>query len=855
MKRIVVLSFIINICLVNISAQSTKGKFDAGKLLVEWQVIENGHNNKTASLTAISFTNSGKIALPANGWSMYFNFARPIESSSVTGNVKIDHINGDLFKLTPNPDFKGVQAGEKLRIEFVSSDWVVNFTDAPAGFFIVWDADNKAAALNEVTVLPSTEPKQYLRFPGDKIGLVTPADIYKQNDGITDIAANDLPKIFPSPMHYKETGEEYIINATVKIAADDIFNKEATFLSALLGKILGKQPALIGINETGGIRLQQKAMAQDAYELQVSKTGIIIYASGNAGAFYAIQSLQSLFPPLSWSALQKSISVPGVEVSDSPRFGYRAYFLDVARHYQPKKEILKLIDLMTLYKLNVLHLHLTEDEGWRIEIPSIPELTTVGSKRGFSANKAEMLPPSFGSGPDVNNPYATGFYSKKDFIEILRYATDRHIQVIPEIETPGHARAAIMSMASRYEKYKRAGNMVEAEKYLLHDINDSSTYSSAQYWNDNVMNVSLPSVYRFIETVVNDVKTMYKEAGAPLTTIHMGGDEVPAGVWEKSPACKALIGKEPALKNTDDLWYYYYGKVNNILQTRGLFVSGWEEAGMRKTLLDGEKKMIANPDFGKAHFQLDVWNNVLGWGAEDLAYQLANAGYKVVLSCVSNNYFDMAYYKSFDEPGYYWGGFIDVDKPFYFIPYDYFKNAKEDKYGNKLDKSIFIGKQRLTDYGKSNIVGIKGLLWAENMKSTDRVEYMTLPKILGIAERAWAKDPEWAMEKDSSKSEILYRKDWNRFVNQVGKRELPRLEYYSGGFNFRIPTPGLVIENGSVLANIQLPGLQLRYTTDGKEPTAKSKLYSGPIAAKGTISVKAFDARGRSGTLAKMVVN
>jgi hexosaminidase len=650
MRRIAALLVIINICVFNLSAQSTKGKFDAGKMKIEWLVIENGHNNKTASLTALSFTNGSKAALPAQGWTIYFNFARPIESSSVTGNVKIEHVNGDLFKLSPTQDFKGVQPSGKVRIEFVSSDWVVNFTDAPAGFFIVWDGDSKAIALNEVTVLPSTEPKQYLRFPGDKIGLVGPADIFKQNETITDIAANELPKIFPTPKHYRETGDFYTIDASVKIAADDIFKKEATFLSAALGKILGKQPAIIGINETGGIRLQQKAMSLDAYELQVSKAGIVIYAAGNTGVFYAIQSLQSLFPPLSWSAQQKNIAVPGVEVSDAPRFGYRAYFLDVARHFQPKKEILKMIDLMTLYKLNVLHLHLTEDEGWRIEIPSIPELTTVGSKRGFSVKKGEMLPPSFGSGPDVNNPYASGYYSKKDFIEILKYASERHIEVIPEIETPGHARAAIVSMGARYEKYKQAGNMLEAEKYLLHDINDSSVYSSAQYWNDNVMNVSLPSVYRFIETVVGDIKTMYKEAGAPLNTIHMGGDEVPAGVWEKSPACKALIAREPALQNIDDLWYYYYGKVNRILQSRGLFVSGWEEAGMRKTSLDGEKKMIANPDFGKAHFQVDVWNNVLGWGAEDLAYQLANAGYKVVLSCVSNNYFDMAYYKSFDEP-------------------------------------------------------------------------------------------------------------------------------------------------------------------------------------------------------------
>ena len=132
-----------------------------------------------------------------------------------------------------------------------------------------------------------------------------------------------------------------------------------------------------------------------------------------------------------------------------------------------------------------------------------------------------------------------------------------------------------------------------------------------------------------------------------------------------------------------------------MVQKKGLYLYGWEEIAMRKTMLDGKSHIIPNPDFVGQEVQVDVWNNVLGWGAEDLAYRLANAGYKVVLSCVTHLYFDMSYYKSFDEPGYYWGAYSDVDKPFSFIPYDYFKNSKEDRLGNVLDRSIFNGKNDL----------------------------------------------------------------------------------------------------------------------------------------------------------------
>jgi hexosaminidase len=393
------------------------------------------------------------------------------------------------------------------------------------------------------------------------------------------------------------------------------------------------------------------------------------------------------------------------------------------------------------------------------------------------------------------------------------------------------------------------GKPEEAQAYRLADPEDQSKYLTAQYFTDNVMCVALPSVYRFIETTVDALVAMHQEAGMPLKTIHMGGDEVPVGVWEQSPACQALLKKLPAdqYRQIPDLWQYYWEKVHDILQKRGLFVSGWEEIGMRETKVDGQRKMMVNPGFANHHFRTYVWNTVIGWGSEDLPYRLANGGYEVVLCPVSNLYFDLAYEKDFAEPGYYWGGFVDVDKPFYFIPFDYLKNTKVDRFGNPVPPEVLQGKDRLTDYGKTNIVGIQGHLWSENIRNPDMLEYLAFPKILGLAERAWAQDPDWAQEKDPAKSETQYENAWNIFVNILGKRELPRLTAYQGGAGFRIPTVGVKVEEGVARANVMFPGLDIRYTTDGSEPTSDSPMYTGPLAVKGSLCFRAFDRKGRGG--------
>ena len=826
-----------------IQAQQTT-PYDVARLKTSWEVVQNHYNDKDNFLSTFTFVNTSKKNFPAKGWQLYFNFVRMVKEEELPAHVKVEHINGDLYRFTPADGFTGIAPGDSLKLGMVGDAWAVNFTDAPAGLFLVWDdAPEKGVAIKDYSIRPSTSAKQLMRYPGDKTAVITPTDIFKQNAAVKDIPVSQLPLVFPTPVSYVATGQTLVLEALPAITADPRLSASADVLRNELQTLLGKKaPGKAVVQFIYDSAMTVKA--PEGYSLNVTAQGITISAGTNAGAFYAIQSLKTLIPPKAWAGVQKSVSIPTVEVTDAPRFGYRAFMIDVARNFHNKRDMLRILDLMALYKLNVLHFHFSDDEGWRLEIPSLPELTAVGAKRGHGKN---MLPPSYGSGPDTTNTAGTGYFSRNDFIEILRYATARHIRILPEIESPGHARAAVKSMEVRYHRLKAAGKEQEANEYLLTDLQDKSTYHSVQNWNDNVMNVALPSTYRFLDKVVEELQAMYKEAGAPLTAVHMGGDEVPGGVFEKSPACIALMQQDKSLKDVNDLWYYYYRKVNDLLKARGLSVAGWEEAGMRKTSVAGKSQSIPNPDFVNDHFQLNVWNNVIGGGQEDLSYRLANAGYKVVLSGVSNFYFDMAYMKSFDEPGFYWGGFVDVDKPFYFIPFDYYKNSKVDGRGNPVTPELFVGKDRLTAFGASNIPGIQGLLWSETVTSPARMEYMMLPKLLGLAERAWAKDPEWATEKDSAKADALYAHAWSIFANVMGKREMPRLDYYDDGFNWRIPTAGAITDNGILTANVQMPGLVIRYTTNGDEPTLKSPVYTAPVSASGkTVKLKVFSPRGRS---------
>src|SRR5882762_8103175 len=740
-----------------------------------------------ASRAVFTLTNRSAKPLPPTGWAIYFNALHSAQPGSVGGGFVIEDVMADLHRLVPAAGFAGLARGASVRIPYLTN-LLLNRSFVPKGPYIVFDTAKDVG-------VPLTD---YVAAPFDR-AVATPQNQFALDSATRLIPASELSPLFPTPV-------------TVTPGA-------------------------------GSLRLEVGAVegqtSPEAYSLVVDPSqGVRIVGVSPAGVFYGLQSLRNLLPAPTPRA---GLTLPAISVVDAPRFGYRGFMLDVARNFHPKAAVLRTIDLLARYKLNVLHMHLTDDEGWRVEIAGLPELTTVGARRGHTLDSNRFLQPAFGSGPQVDRPWGSGFYSHADYVEIVRYAAARHVEVIPEIEMPGHARAAIKSMK---------GN----QQYRLDEAEDRSAYVSVQGYPDNVMNPALESTYRFIERVVGDLAALHREAGAPLRHIHMGGDEVPNGVWQGSPAVQAYMQAHD-LTSVDDLWFAFYGRIEQILKAQNVSLGGWEEIAVRKTRRDDHRMNIPNPDFAARGWRAYVWNNVPGWGAEDLAYRLANGGYDVVLSPVTNLYFDLAWNPNPSETGLDWGGYVDLRKPFDFIPLDYYRNARLDRRGNPLDPAVFAGKDRLTEYGRAHVVGIQGNLWSETVGGDGLAEYMLVPKLFGLAERAWAPDPDWATERDGAKAASLYREAWSRFVNVVGQRELPRLDREVAGLNYRIPTPGLKVEGGTVRSSLEIPGFTLRYTTDGKEPTTRSAVVSGPIPARGTLRVAAFSATGRKGHTAQVTAD
>ena len=793
-----------------------------------------------ASLAVFTLTNRDSRPLPPTGWAIYFNALLPPAPGTGKGGVVIERVIGELFRMAPDASFRGLAPGQRAEFEY-RTGLIGNVTQAPAGPYIVFDENPaKGFAIRDYTPLPFERPDQQGRAPR----VVTPEAQYDRNASIRDLPSDSLPPIFPTPQLLQMKEGALTLDRLPVISAPADLKAEMIFAASLFHARVADGWSSKLTLELGSVEGQP---SPEAYELVVGPSGIRIVGNSRAGVFYGLQSLRSLLPAA--GSRPSAVVLPAMRVVDAPRFGYRGLHLDVARNFQPRATVLQVLDLMARYKLNVLHFHLTDDEGWRLEIPGLPELTEVGARRGHTLDSANCLPPAYGSGPDVDQPFGSGYFSRSDYIEILRHAAARHIEVIPEIEMPGHARAAIKAMDARFRRLAAAGDAASARRYMLSEDEDRSVYKSVQDFPDNVMNPARDSTYAFIEKVVGELVAVHKDAGVPLRNLHMGGDEVPAGVWEKSPAAQALL-KKNGLSSVDELWFVFYGRIEEILQRHRIPLSGWEEIGVRKTRLDGRSTLIPNPGFAGRGWRTYVWNNVPGWGAEDLAYRLANGGYQVVLAPVSNFYLDMAYSRNPEEPGLFWGGFVDVDKPFDFIPFDYYRNTREDARGNPLPAGIFVGKDRITDYGREHIVGLQACLWSETLREEGRLDYMLMPKLLGFAERAWAPDPDWARERDTDKAAVLYSEAWSRFANVLGKRELPGLDHEGRIVNYRIPTPGLKIVGGAVRCNLQLPGFILRYTTDGTEPTATSPAVQGPIAAGGVVRVAAFNGRGRKGATA-----
>lgn len=817
------------------SAGPTGAVANGARLQMRWELLRNEFTLQMPQGRAqarLILTNKDNQALPAQGWSIYFNSMDGVVTGPVSGNVTMEQVAGNLYRIRPLPGFAGLAPGKALDIVYYHPQIVIKMARAPIGPYLVYDSQpDVGVAIADFALLPVTRPEQ-LDKGTDPRRVVTPADTYRANTGADVLAPADVPLVLPTPLQLEQGKGRLALRGLPQLSADAALKNEAALARSLFPQTLAAGgPALrLSVGKVEG------QASPEAYRLTVAAdSGISIVGNSAAGVAYGLQSLRDLLP-LPAAADQ---SLPEVTIVDAPRFGYRGFQLDVSRNFHSKETVFKWLDLMARYKLNKFHFHLTEDEGWRLEIRGLPELTTIGAVRGHSAKPGVRLQPAYGSGPDPRDPHGSGYYTRADYIEILRYAAARHIEVIPEIEMPGHARAAVQAMEARYHRLKAAGDK-DAAKYLLNDFEDKSVYKSPQLYNDHVLNPGLESSFTFVQHVVDEVVALHREAGVPLHTIHMGGDELPHGAWEKSPAAHRMMAQHK-LESTADLWDFFYERVDGMLRKHGLYTSGWEELAARKTMLHGRHKLIPNPRFTQKGFHAWVWNNTEG--AEDLAYRLANAGYDIVLAPVTKMYMDMSYNANPEEPGVNWGDYIELQTSYDFIPFDYLKNASEAER---------VGKDGLTDYGKRRIRGLEATLFTETVRDPKRIDYLVMPRLLAVAERAWAPDPAWALETDAAKASALHRRAWSGFVNALGQRVLPRLDLDGKGVDYRIAPPGLLLEGQRVLVNHVLPGMTLRYTTDGSAPTAASTLVTGPIAERAIIQVAAFDRNGRPGLVARI---
>ena len=826
---------------------------------LNWKLVKNGANAKNLQKQFGVFTlkNTGTSELGDN-WAIYFNQNNePFQDSVQANGLQINHINGNFFRLAPSASYQALAAGQSIEFPYEGNNWSTKMSDAPEGIYIVFQQENgtssKPQYLDNYSITPFTEPEQINRNASDSFPIPTLAYRYEQNKKVQLLSQQELLPIIPTPKKVVQKAGTLQFNSSYTLCYPKALENERNYLLNTLESIG------FSIKDYEGGKCTEKSIqltlgngASEGYLLDVNpqKEQIIIEGSDPEGVFYGIQSLRSLLPISQLADPQKEIAIAAIQIEDAPRFPYRGMHLDVSRNFQSKASVEKLLEIMATYKLNKFHFHLSDDEGWRLEIPDLPELTSIGAKRGHTLTEDTHLIPAYGSGPFVDNPESSGsgHFTRSEYIEILKYAKERHIEVIPEIDLPGHARAAIKSMEARYHRLKKAGQEEAASQYLLSDLTDQSDYRSVQGYTDNTTCVCQESLYSFLDKVVNELIAMHQAAGHPLKVLHTGGDEVPGGVWEESPICEELLLNNTEVEATKEgLTAYFLKRFHQILAERNLVTGGWEEIALTTAQQGEHKAHVPNPAFVNKKFQPYVWNSVFGWGGEDMAYQLANAGYPVVLCNASNLYFDLAYDKDPEISGLYWAGYVDTRKTYEFAPFNLFQTASISKMGEILDRDqLAAGKERLSPSSQKNILGMQGHLWSETFINQERLEKSAYPKLLGLAERAWAPIPTWATAATVGETQSLLDKDWNIFANTLGQKEMLRLNYVAGGLSYHIPPPGAIIKEGKLYGNTAYPGLEIYYTTDGTSPTRQSTLYKGPVGVDKDVRLKVFGGKNAS---------
>jgi hexosaminidase len=421
-------------------------------------------------------------------------------------------------------------------------------------------------------------------------------------------------------------------------------------------------------------------LGQEGYRLDVTPDRIVIRCFAPAGAFYAGQTLRQLLPAAVFGSTRADVAwtVPALSIEYAPRFAWRGVMLDSVRHFIPKTDVLKFIDLLAMHKLNTLHWHLTDDQGWRIEIKKYPLLTAVGSKRKESRVGHEDKAQGFDGTPHG------GFYTQGDIREVVAYAKARFVTIVPEIEMPGHAQAAIAS-------YPDLGNrdLPSADpRTPVEPGKPAEPVEVGTRWGiyTHVLNPSEATI-TFLQDVLTEVLTLF-----PGRFVHIGGDEVKTDEWKASPAAQARM-KELGLPNEEALGRYIVRQMDAFLARRGRRLVGWDEV-LDEGLAPGA--------------------TIMAWRGADRAVAAARAGHDVVMTPIDRLYLDRAQTADPQEPLAI-GGVTTLETVYGFEPIP----------------------RVLSETEAAHVLGVQGELWTEYIATRAQLEHMAFPRTVALAEVGW----------------------------------------------------------------------------------------------------------------------
>ena len=445
---------------------------------------------------------------------------------------------------------------------------------------------------------------------------------------------NSIHTIIPKPQKTVGKNGNFVLTKQSSYSSNTSLSKNAiNYLQRHLKSNAGYQLQKGQTSKNSHINFfytSKRIKRSEAYRLHIEKNKITIEARDKAGFFYAVVSLMQLMDPAIWKSAHSRMkqtrwSVPCGTIEDYPRFKWRGLMLDSSRNFFSKNYVKKFIDRMAQHKLNRFHWHLTDDEGWRIEIKHYPLLTKVGAKRGPGTKLPFSTYPAMRG---KKNSIQSGYYTQNDIKEIVAYAKARSIEILPEIDIPGHAKAAIVA----YPK-------------LLQDPQDKSHYRSVQKVSNNTINPGRESTYIFLENVISEISKLF-----PFSYIHLGGDEVPKGAWRKSPAIHKLMHKK-SLKNTKEVQNYFFTRLDKILAKHQRKMITWQEVKRKNSILRKETIFMA-------------------WKSSKASGKIIKQHYPVIMTPVQYLYFDQQYRRSKKEPGHTWSTPVSTQKTYAFKPID-----------------------------------------------------------------------------------------------------------------------------------------------------------------------------------------